>query len=407
MTHFVKMTDSIKFVGRSAWAHQLRHQVNQVAQHPYCVLITGPSGTGKEVAARAIHELSRRADGPFIPVNCAAIPPALFASQLFGHVKGAFTGAQFATLGCFRAAEGGTIFLDEIAELDLESQAQLLRVLQEKVVTPVGSHESVPVNVRTIVATNRNLPDEVREGRFRLDLYYRLNVLAVETIGLAERVEDIGILAEHFLAKIAMDTGVPLKRLEPCALAVLEGYHWPGNVRELQNRIERAVVHSDSDRIRGEAFAELLRHQEGDSQGIPQILPGGLIRPKMTADKPLPFEGGLSPDPCQPTAAKPLPGKSSVPVTAPTLPAASAAVAANSESLNWDHWPTLEEIERNHIEQTLKGTFHNQSAAARLLGVDRKLLSRKIKKYGLQRPQLPWEIGGQSTAAGLATAKPR
>lgn len=399
MTHIVKPTDTTQFVGCSQWAHHLRQQIRQVSQHPYSVLITGPSGTGKEVAARSIHDLSPRAKFPFIPVNCAAIPQTLFASQLFGHVKGAFTGAQFAALGCFRAADGGTIFLDEIAELDLDSQAQLLRVLQEKLVTPVGSHESVPINVRTIVATNRYLPDEVREGRFRLDLYYRLNVLTIETIGLAARIEDIEILADHFLAKIALETGMPLKRLTSEALTLLQSHAWPGNVRELQNRLERAVVHSDSDLIAADAFAELLPKSAARFVQA-KILPGGFIQ-AVHPPAEIPDEDDLQ---TQPSSRAGAPGET---LSLQAKNFASPTLNTYDEDATWETWPTLDDVERRHIEQTLTATFHNQSAAARMLGVDRKLLARKIKKYGIQRENLAWKSASISPAATAHAPKPR
>ncbi len=384
MGHGTKIKQAAQFVGCSVWAQQLRQQIEQVSLHPYSVLITGPSGTGKEVVARSIHDNSPRADRPFIPVNCAAVPRTLFSSQLFGHAKGAFTGAQFAAVGCFRAADGGTIFLDEIAELDLDCQAQLLRVLQEKVVTPVGSHETVPVNVRTIVATNRYLPDEVREGRFRLDLYYRLNVLAVETIGLANRVDDIELLAGHFLNKVAAETGMPLKALSPEALSLLQSYGWPGNVRELQNRIERAVVHTEGDQIGTGAFAELMPSVSLSSSSV-KVLPGGFIRQDELRVSNLrdsdPFEGSA----LSPAGERPVPTRNSAYNLESVMDSATCDPVSES-ARNWEFWLTLDQVEKRHIEQTLHATFYNQSAAARLLNVDRKLLARKIKKYGIQVP---------------------
>jgi DNA-binding NtrC family response regulator len=231
-----------QIIGDSPWTQKVRKRISQVANYRYSVLISGPSGTGKELVARAVHTHGPRADKPFIPVNCAALPTGLFASQLFGHMKGAFTGAAFNAIGCFRAAEGGTIFLDEIGELDFELQAKLLRVIQERKVVPVGAHEGIPVDVRIVAATNRDLEAEVKAGRFRLDLFYRLNVVSIETASLASRPEDIEVLARHFLAKAAIENGDELKRLSPAAMSLLKAYDWPGNIRQLQNVLEGAIV---------------------------------------------------------------------------------------------------------------------------------------------------------------------
>ena len=246
-------------VGVSCWAEGMRADVLRVARHDSNVLVSGPSGTGKELVARAIHAHSRRAAAPFVPVDCAALPSELFVSQMFGHVKGAFTGAHTATLGAFRAAAGGTIFLDEVGELDPALQAKLLRVLQERTVIPVGSPVGKPIDVRIVAATNRHLEALVSAGHFRADLYYRLNVVSLQTIPLKDRPDDVEVLARHFLHKLAIDAGFPLKRLSPGALELLRMYDWPGNVRELNNQLERAAVFSEQEVLGGEALSQLIQ----------------------------------------------------------------------------------------------------------------------------------------------------
>jgi transcriptional regulator with PAS, ATPase and Fis domain len=223
------------------------------------VTITGETGTGKEMVARRIHHYSDRSDQPFVPVDCTTLTGQLFESQLFGHVKGAFTGAIHDTLGFFRAADGGTIFLDEISEIPLELQAKLLRVLQENTVTPVGSTMSCPINVRVLCATNRDLKKMVDNGEFRADLYYRVNVVNLAIPPLRQRAEDILPLANHFLRSLADFYDEPVKKLDSRTEAMLLGYRWPGNVREMSNAMERCHILSQSNVIEPQVLpAEIL-----------------------------------------------------------------------------------------------------------------------------------------------------
>ncbi len=217
-------------------------RLRRIAPTPATVLINGESGTGKEVAARALHRMSPRVGGPFAPVNCAAISAELIESELFGHVKGAYTGAQQSREGLFYYARGGTLFLDEISELPLAAQAKLLRALEERRIRPVGSEQEIAVDVRVIAATNRDLKAEVAAQRFRPDLYYRLQVLEVTLPPLRERVDDIPLLVDHFMGQLAPALGVPPLALDPRTLARLADYDWPGNVRELRNLVERSLI---------------------------------------------------------------------------------------------------------------------------------------------------------------------
>jgi len=236
-------------VGESYAMRQLREQVAMAAPTNGRVLIYGENGTGKELVARAIHALSRRRNGPFVEVNCAAIPEELIESELFGHVRGAFTGALADRRGKFEAADGGTIFLDEIGDMSLKTQAKVLRVLQEQAMEPVGGTTRIKVDARVLAATNKELQAEIRAGRFREDLYFRLNVIPIFVPPLRERQEDIPRLADHFMAEFAREYGRRVKSFEPGAVSAIQQYAWPGNVRELRNVIERLMIMVPGDAI--------------------------------------------------------------------------------------------------------------------------------------------------------------
>ena len=238
-----------QFVGQSPVFHSILEFIETVACRECPVIITGETGTGKEMIARRIHAESRRSKSIFVPVDCTTLSGQLLESQLFGHVKGSFTGAVSDTLGFFRAAHQGTIFLDEIGELSIELQAKLLRVLEESCVTPLGATQAYSVDVRVICATNHNLRQAVHQGKFRADLYYRLNVVQLEVPPLRARKDDVVLLADYFLGKQAELYDEPAKKLAAPALKLLTGYSWPGNVRELANVMERAYVMSRTDKI--------------------------------------------------------------------------------------------------------------------------------------------------------------
>jgi transcriptional regulator with PAS, ATPase and Fis domain len=240
------------------------------------VLVRGESGTGKELVAQALHQRSSRRERPFIAVNCAAISRELVESELFGHEKGAFTGADARRIGRFEAAEQGTIFLDEINSMALSLQTKLLRVLQERQLRRVGDTKTVPINVRVLAATNESLMEKAKAGQFREDLYYRLAVIPVEMPALRERVDDIPLLVAHFLQKNAGQTGTEPKKIDPKAIEVLQGYRWPGNVRELENAIERACALCDDGLIKPHDLPPQVLRQTGVApSGEPSSLPVG------------------------------------------------------------------------------------------------------------------------------------
>jgi DNA-binding NtrC family response regulator len=278
------------FIGVSDATKEVLSLVRKVADTDSTVLITGESGTGKELIARALHYLSPRSDRMLVPINCSAIPAELLESELFGHVKGAFTGAHATRAGKFETAHNGTIFLDEIAEMSPPLQAKLLRVLQEKSVTPVGGNRAIQVDARVITATNKDLDEEVSEGRFRSDLYFRLNVIPIRIPPLRDRRDDIPLLVEHFVAKYNREKGRALEGVRPESIEMLRRYTWPGNVRELENLVERIVVLKGSGWLEPSDIPEKIRRAErflGDA--IPVLGETGLDIKSATED----FENAL------------------------------------------------------------------------------------------------------------------
>jgi formate hydrogenlyase transcriptional activator len=329
-----------ELMGRSAALRHIVEQIDMVAPTDAGVLVTGESGTGKELAAREIHRRSARAERPFIKVNCAAVPRELFESEFFGHVKGAFTGAIKERAGRFLAAHGGTLLLDEVGEIPLEMQSKLLRVLQEGEFEPVGDERTVKVDVRMVAATNRDLRAESAAGRFRQDLYFRLNVFPVEMPPLRARPEDIGLLASHFLARAAKKHGRPEPPLRKSHLAELCAYDWPGNIRELQSVIERAVIVCRDGELRFDL-------------------------PRLAADW-----GGAA------TTGGAAAGP--VPVAAP-VDGAGASVASEEE---------VRRRERENLRAALERTgwrVAGRGGAAELLGIPATTLSSRMQRLGLSR----------------------
>ncbi|MBV8206077.1 MAG: sigma-54-dependent Fis family transcriptional regulator [Acidobacteria bacterium] len=257
-------------IGASSAVAKMKQTIRTVASTSSTIVIHGESGTGKELVARAVHACSPRAQEPFVSINCGAFPESLLESELFGYVKGAFTGANQNKRGLFEVAHGGTIFLDEISEMSLAMQVKLLRVLQERVLRPVGGTDEIPIDVRVIAATNKDLAKMVGEGTFREDLYYRVSVIPIEVPPLRERREDVPLLATHFLKKYAPAAGKGIVRISPGAFDALMGYEWPGNVRQLENTIERAVALEGSSELHIEVPAVRLRlslNSSGNSNG--------------------------------------------------------------------------------------------------------------------------------------------
>jgi two-component system, NtrC family, response regulator PilR len=331
-------------LGDSPQMAEIRRLIGKLARNQAPVLISGESGTGKELAARLIHVQGPRAAGPFVPVNCGAIPQELVESELFGHTKGSFTGAVSDKLGLFQAADGGTLFLDEVADLPLAMQVKLLRAIQEKAVRPVGAHHEVAVDARIISASHKDLSAEVARNTFREDLFYRINVIELQLPPLRERPEDVLPLADHILARVALQTHRPKPELAEAALRALQGYAFPGNVRELENILERAVTLSDNPTL-----------------GLDDI-----VLPRSGAGQ-KPAEGI---------------GDASHRI-APPQPAQAEAHPASQTPEEVPLEDYLDDVERQALLKALEETRWNRTAAARKLGMTLRSLRYRLAKLGL------------------------
>ncbi len=357
---------SIEMVGSSDAMRVLREQLKRIADSHGTVLINGESGTGKEVAARLVHAMSPRANAPFLALNCAALSANLLESELFGHEKGAFTGADRLRKGRFELAEGGTLLLDEISEIPPELQAKLLRVLQERAFERVGSSSSRLADVRVIATSNRDLTAEVDKGRFRGDLFFRLNVLPVTMPALRDHIEDVPELARHFLGQVAGREGKRMRSFSPDAVTLLQTYSWPGNVRELQNICERAAVLAMGETIEASLIRPWLMGAAAMAAVTPTATGGGItvhIGGHIGAHTPNSVAAGV----------------------------AAAAAGARVPRIACDGEVTLEEIEREAILATLERNRGHRVRSAKDLGIGVRTLGLKLKKWK-EESRIPLEI---------------
>jgi two-component system nitrogen regulation response regulator NtrX len=329
-------------VGSSTPMLQLQELIRKAAPTTGSVLITGENGTGKELVAHAIHQLSPRFSKPFVAVNCAAIPEELIESELFGHERGAFTGATALRRGKFDLAHGGTLFLDEIGDMSIKTQAKILRILQEQKFERVGGHQTIEVDVRVVAATNKDLKAEIQRGGFREDLFYRLNVIPFHLPSLRERIEDIPLLAEYFIKEFCRSHSKPHRPLSPDAERLLQGYPWPGNVRELRNLIERTVILSPD-----------------GAEGVP-ITPNDLLA-HLSNEVAIPALHDMHHD----------------------LQESGAEAVEGARKLR----DARAQFERDYILKVLKEQDWNISKTAAVLGIERSHLHRKIKSFGIKTPE--------------------
>ena len=344
---------STRLIGESAPMRALRAQIGKLARSQAPIYVSGESGSGKEVAARLIHEQGPRAEGPFVPVNCGAIPGELMESEFFGHLKGSFTGAVADKAGLFEAASGGTLFLDEVADLPLSMQVKLLRAIQEKSVRPVGSAEERPTDVRILSATHKDLAGEVTAGRFRQDLYYRLNVIELPMPSLRERPSDIPLLAEQILDRLAEDYGSDKPTLSEAALTALEAYPFPGNVRELENVLERAFTLCEAHRITPDDL------QLGPASEVTSAAPA--VHAELSTAEPAEVAAADSKN------------------TADAEQPETIALAPGQSLEDY-----LETIEKKLITEALESTRWNKTAAAKKLGITFRALRYRLQKLDLE-----------------------
>lgn len=338
----ISYDSDIQLLGDTAVIRELRHQITKLARSQAPVYINGESGSGKELVARLIHKNSPRANAPFVPVNCGAIPSELMESEFFGHVKGSFTGATEDKIGLFRAAEGGTLFLDEVADLPLAMQVKLLRAIQEKAVRPVGGNSECPIDVRILSATHKDLAQEVKEERFRNDLFYRINVIDLPVPSLRDRREDIPLLVDRLLMRMTDGQNRERPRISDAALQALYHYHFPGNVRELENILERAIT----------------------------LCENNLIEPQ---DLQLPEPESGTGEKAAPTTDSPVPASQTI-----------ADKRHNSDEGFGNLDGYLEDVEKEIISRALEKERWNKTAAAKLLGISFRALRYKLKKYNLE-----------------------
>lgn len=331
---------SLSLLGKTNAMNLLRKQIAKLARSQAPIYISGESGSGKELVARMIHDQGPHKDAPFIPVNCGAIPSELMESEFFGHTKGSFTGADADKQGLFQAANGGTLFLDEVADLPLPMQVKLLRGIQEKAIRPIGSQQEIPVDVRILSATHKDLAHEVEADNFRQDLYYRINVIELKVPSLRERIDDIPELAHHLLARISADYDMPTPEISENALTSLKNYDFPGNVRELENVLERAFALCDEGEIKAE---DLQLSADGEAR----IKTRSVVPP--TSDK------DVEQDPTEETSS-------------------------DVDSLE----TYLEDIEKSVIVEALEATRWNKTAAAKKLGISFRALRYRLKKLELE-----------------------